>query len=510
MQDQSSETSLTVDEVAVRLHRRQFVIGPEPLSTIRGWVTHELAPHVWVSHCPELRTAWMKDADGAQWGILGLAVESYADRPDPISQIRAAPTNEVGELHHGWAGRWILVGPEIHPDAAGLLGCFFGHSSGGAMWASSSPALLSGLIQGTNTIDPRRLRYDTGVSWYPPPRSRIGGMRRLLPSQSLQMPSGNVLPRPLLPPIDPAMDCETALDRLRDSLVTTIRRLPREGRRIWMSLSAGGDSRVVLAAAHLAGVKMTAFTRMSGRMSLADRLLPPDLAAAVGIEHVCFRTGVMKRPPGRLKLVMEHCADHVSPGDALPMVQGVRDTLEGISIGGQCFGVGKLLGRNLPDDISDPQRALGEIAQAIGEPEASTAMPALAEWLEWVAQTPHPHLDWRDRFYIEQRLAGWQSSKEQVYDLARLERFPVINAARNYALLLSMPPERRKKSRHHREMIERSVPQLMKHPFNPMDRDFGILRAIVLKTRDDLFYLPRKVIGEIKLKLRRQGGSRGH
>ncbi len=503
-------TSTTTAEQTARLHRRQFVIGPEPLDTMPDWSRRQLGPSTWVSHCPELRAGWVRDADGGQWGLLGLAVESIAERADPLVQIESCPAARVGELHHSWAGRWTLVGPgAVHPDAAALLGIFFGHDARGRTWTSSSPSLLGSLVA-SGDIDPRRLRYETGISWFPPPRSRLTAVRRLLPSQFLEIPSGNIRARPLLPPINPSINFDDALDLLHRSFVTTVRRLPLEDRPLWVSLSAGGDSRVVLAAAHLAGVRMTAFTRISKRMSLADRLLPPQLAAELGHPHVHFRTGALSRPQGRLMLVMEHCAEHVSTGDALPMLQGVRDSLEGISVGGQCFGVGKVLGRNLPEDISDPKRALAPIARALGESPESSGMGAIAEWLEWVAQTPHAHLDWRDRFYIEQRLAGWQSSKEQVYDLARLERFPVINAARNYSLLLSMPQERRRKSRHQRELIQRVLPQLMNYRFNPKDREFGMIRAIVLKTRDDPFYLPKKIVGEIRLLLRGSGGSHGH
>lgn len=502
-----------MNESPVRLHRRQFVIGPQPFEEVSGWTHRQLGPSTRVSHCPDLRAAWARDMEGNAWGILGLAVESREEFADPLSQIAASASSKIASQYSGWAGRWVLIGRDtVHVDAAALLCVFYGRDRQGRTWASSSPALLQQIIAEDDSShdNQRQLRYETGISWFPPPQSRFARVRRLLPSQILDLSTGEVRARPLLPLIDPSIDFDAALDALQRSLVTTIRRLPLDGKPLWMSLSAGADSRVVLAAAHLAGVKMTCFTRISARMSLGDRMIPPQLASALGHEHVFFRPGRARRPPGRLELVMNHCRRHVSEGDALPLVQGVRDSLSGISIGGQCFGVGKILGRTLPDQLGDLQHGASAIARVLGEPIGSTAIAGIREWLEWVAQTPHANLDWRDRFYIEQRLAGWQSSKEQVYDLAVLERFPVINAARNYALLLSMPEDRRRKVKHHRELIARAVPKVADFPINPMDREFGILRAVILKTRDDPFYLGRKIAGEFKRLRRSSDGPHQH
>jgi hypothetical protein len=172
----------------------------------------------------------------------------------------------------------------------------------------------------------------------------------------------------------------------------------------------------------------------------------------------------------------------------------VRDSLEGISIGGWCFGVGKALGRqSLPDSIDDLKTCTQQIAQAYNEPLASSAIAGIQDWLKWVQKTPQEHLDWRDRFYIEQRLAGWQSSKEQLYDLSKIERIPVINAARNYALMLGIEEHRRLEAKYQVELISRIAPQLSSYPCNPDEHYFGKLRAIAIKSSYDPTY-PYQII----------------
>lgn len=153
--------------------------------------------------------------------------------------------------------------------------------------------------------------------------------------------------------------------------------------------------------------------------------------------------------------------------------------------------------------MEDPEIGARQIAQEWEEPLNSSATAGICEWLKWVLQTPQEHLDWRDRFYIEQRLAGWQSSKEQLFDLDRVERFFVINSARNYALLLGLEESRRVGCQHHVELIRQVAPELLNYPFNPHDQYFSILQATVTKSADDPMYVYRKVA----LKLRRMWHS---
>lgn len=124
-------------------------------------------------------------------------------------------------------------------------------------------------------------------------------------------------------------------------------------------------------------------------------------------------------------------------------------------------------------------------------------LAAIGEGLKWVALMSQTSLDWRDRYYIEQRLAGWQSSKEQVYDLRAQERFPVINCARNYALMLSLPEVWRSEGRYQAELIRRTIPALLKDVINPDDWHFGIgpaLADIVGKSRGDPLYPARRIV----------------
>jgi len=485
----------------MRPHHRQFVIGPLPHRPYEDWCTRRLDDQTWVSHCPDLRVGWAHDADGAAWALLGLAVETREERAMPLDEISRAPTARVPDLCASWAGRWVLVGGHrLHVDASGLLGCHYGTSQEQA-WASSSPALLADILfgDGPPRIDSRRLRYEHGIAWIVPPSTRFAGMSRLLPSQVLDLRSAGVAWRPLLAPLRPE-ERASARERIAGAFRIALRRLSEIDSRLWLGLSAGYDSRTILALCRHADVDVKTFTRITARMSVADRLLPPELARACGYEHVFLRG--RRGNPDRARLVAQHSAGHVSDGDARPFLDGDRDDLEGIAFGGHAFEI--FTGdfdqlEAVPDLEATPEMAR-RIADAFGEPGDSTAAGDLLQWLRWTAAHPEPALDWRDRFFLEQDNAGWLSSKEQLYDMNRVERFPIVNAARNYALLLSIPTEECYDSALQVDLMRRACPELLAYPINPPDMYFGLRGLVAAKS----IGLPRYLYDNARKKLGRR------
>ena len=458
----------------LRAHRRQFVLGPEPWRAHESWQRIQLGPSLWLAHCPELRVLLAHDAEARPWVLLGRAVQSLPDG-DPIpDSIRASATSDVPERSWGWAGRWLLIGQDaLYTDASALLGCFYGISRRGTCWASSSPALMASLLSGAPESAPcprRTLAYRTGLPWYPPPESGFADVRRLLPSQALLLHPCVIRPRALMPAIDPGLGTDRVLDRVQESLAITLQRLAAQqpDSEPWLGLTAGYDSRLVLALAANTGVPCRPFTRLAERASVADRILPPHLARLVGYRHVYLPSKHPGNDPARRRLVESHCAGHVSEGDALPFITGARDGLQGVQVGGHGWEAASGW-RRFQGVLSNASQGAWTIASHFGEPVDSSATAAVGEWLQWTLDHPHAHLDWRDRFYLEQRHAGWLSSKEQLYDLTDLERFPVLNAASNYALLLGVPESERLKSKLQAKLIKRLAPELLRYPFNPPD-----------------------------------------
>ncbi len=433
------------------IHRRQFVLGPEPWREHPDWSVLDLPGLGVLSSCPTLPVQVVSGADGVSWALLGFALQSDPARPDPAAEIAAAASSDVPGLSATWAGRWVLAGGgKVYPDAGALLGCCYWRKPADAdsvVWVSSSSALLGRAAAEYGAApSPHALVHGRGLDWFPPPQSRFSAVRRLLPSQLLNLATGQPEPRSWLPEVSTEGSYEDALAELERRLVTPLKKLPlRAGATVWVPLTAGFDSRLVLAAALRVGLPVRTYTNYRRRISVADLELPARLARAAGVPHQWHR-------PGRIRAEAERAYDEHSGGESVGVDRGYFArgqwdfAREGDSVlRGGCFEVGRCYYyRRLPTPRGSRPPEAATIAQGLREPPGTPTAGALAEWVAAADQAPVPGLDWRDRLYLEQRLAGWLSALEQSLDITLAERVHVANAAATYALLLGLPEDVRK------------------------------------------------------------------
>lgn len=485
-----------MDSVAV--HRRQFVLGPMRVEPVDGWCHLRVDDRFWLSHCPRLPVVQATDLDGRTWTLLGLAEQTLAEAPDPTESLEGCRSADVAAETDTWAGRWVLLGGgEIHLDASGLLGCFYELRPSGGLVVSSSEVLLPDDATRAAVVDSRRLVHGRTIPFYPPPAARRQGVARLLPSQVLNLMTGQVQPRALIPKIKTRVDSSGRSRGILDALGEPMLRLNRRTDRLWLSLSGGGDSRVILSAAIAAGISLRTYTRVTQRMSAADFFLPPEIAARFDLSHQYFDEG--RRIAGRWALAQTHSGGHVSRGDAAPLLRGGRDSLEGISVGGHGFGFAKKLRRGeVGADPSAPLDRAKEFAACRGEPPTSSAVAAFERWVEWVRDQPCPGIDLRDRYYLEQSHAGWQSSKEQLYDMGLHERFFPLNCRRTHALVLEHARSYEPGNAFEFPLMEASDPALLDWPCNPPDATFGWFRTLAARTRRDPMHPPRQALARIE------------
>jgi hypothetical protein len=417
----------------MKLHGRQFVIGPAVLEPDRTWRHSALSPDLVLSHCETL----------------------------PVRSDHSAL--ELG-IRVGRGGRFVTIKDDVLTlDPTGTLGCFF-RSVDGKVWASSSPSLLR-TIEPVLPLPPpeERPKWRSEREWFPPPHAGIRGISRLLPSQRLNLVTADLTPRRLLPSI-PSITYNEALDAIEQILRETIRALASSFEQLWLPLTSGGDSRLLLAACAAEGVEAVSFTfdREPSKMDDGDRILPAKLAASAGFEHRLIP--MQAYDANAVAIFDEHTAFH-------------SDDMDRVFVG---FRQWELVPREA--------LVLGGNVLELGRCYYRTHQPAAPqEWFEWLEQAPS-ELDWRDRLYLEQRIAGWLSSFEQGVDATRRQRVQVANNGDLLALLLSLPEGLRRDGVHQRDLTRRLHPPLAQFPVNPVFGLHSRVQARVARERSLLLY----------------------
>lgn len=517
------------------LHRRQFVLGPRPVRVAEDWRTLDLSPGLCLSHCPTLPVSTATDVDGVYWCLLGVAIQTDPAGAAPTVELSTARTQEVPTLYRDWAGRWLLVADQrIHLDACGTLGCFY-RVEGTTAWASSSGALLARIPNGkplerAAPVVPHHGAglpwYRTGMNWVPPPRSRFEGVARLLPSQILDLSQDipRVTPRALVSELADGWSYEQKLDFLQDRLETAFRNLELP-EQLWIPLTGGVDSRLVVSLAKHLELQPDVYTfaKPFGRFAKGDAALPPLLAERVGFKHHLIRGGRSLR--SRAALFDEHTGQQCMDADRHYVVHGQWDQVprHATITPGNIFVLGHLRWAELNlnklskterfSRESRPPSSAEDIASriidgfAFERHHAKSAQHYLgiSDWAEWVWSHPEENLDWRDRWTIEQRIAGDVSSTEQGLDLIGPTRLHLVNSTMMVSTILSFPGEVKAVAQHHKDLIGRLAPGLLEYPFNPPDSRMNVA-AIKLRRRfDQGGRAPRKI--RRLLARSRQGGG---
>lgn len=476
----------------MKAHIRQFIISDTPKKMAEDWKTVRLGDALFLSHCPDLTSATAKDLDGETWHLLGLAVQTDKEKGDPLTELSQSSTSGVRDVYKSWTGRWLLIrATEVHMDCYGLIGCFY-TTTNEARWVSSSLAILQEI--GGFTPRPEMLVHRTGLEWYPLPTSRFEGVSKLLPTQILNLKTFRIEARALPQPIA-GLSYEAIVEKLADKLKFALLNASHFGKRIFIPLTAGYDSRLLLATVHSAGLKAETYTSGHHYISHGDATLPPKLSKAAGYRHHYIKKEAFSKDKETLfdYHTARNCADidraKFSHGQWNPFGKG------DLIIRGGGFEVGRcIFWKRMTADFTIPVILKGLYLPY--DPE-SFAAKAFSDWMAWVHKTPAEGVDWRDRFYMEQRVAGWLSAVEQSLDLTETERFYLVNCHDIVSLLLSIPEEKRKITAHHIDLIREMCPALLKYPFNPPDSDFK-------KWQKKMIRISKKPLPELYKKLKQK------
>ena len=319
--------------------------------------------------------------------ILGTSVENC---------IASFDGHDLNELVENWTGRWLLISEnEIQTDATGLMSVFF---TIGKDWCISSSLALMSVVTGEK---PLYKVENQGLTWQLLPETLIDGVKCLLCTQKIKISEGliSVIFNPWI------RDCRNLstyekVYELASILKVAIANIEKFSERdIWIALTAGKDSRLVLAAALAANVKFTTYTANHDNISSADRTYPVKIAKELGFSHKFIKADRIFQT--KIEEYEIFTAGNSRGVDKLFYARGQFNKIpsNAVVIRGGLFEAGQLYARKIAGSELDSfcdgieyyyQSALVNKKQS----------KAFTEWLTYVNANPIPFLDIRDRMYI--------------------------------------------------------------------------------------------------------------
>ena len=437
----------------------QFVlVHPRSVAATSGllpdWCTYQLTSHWALLTSPEIPVTSLLDEDGQELGrVLGPLVGS--GEPTIVStRTQLPPTRALEQLCGGWLAIMDWGGDLIAlPDPIASVPLVFDHSR---RLAGSTPELLDYVHGSPAAVAPDAftemdLRADY---WYPFGLCPQKDVQRLLPNHLLDL----VQLRPSR--VQPAPPAETdseslALDRLEAALRKVFQDLNTP---LTVPLTAGRDSRLILAAALAAGHTPRTFT-LVGDVNDADQIVAPRLAGAAGVAHEFHR--MEGRSPVELELWFRRTGRTVGgknlefrrPAASMPI-----GALELSGAGGESMR-GFYWQGQLQPSRPDPSRFVSRI----GLPKTTRFVEAADSWLQGLPDLSPDQI--LDLAYCELRMGCWASP--QIYGRLRpWSQFFAFGQPEVLDAMARLPISLRASGRAADILVPRLAPSLKGLPFN--------------------------------------------
>jgi hypothetical protein len=466
---------------AQRRYVNQFILGPSFAERLTGWQRLEVAGRLKLTAHPAL--ACTKAADGAREVVLIghiLDPHNVDETNDDIVRglLRCFTSREaLIKATERLGGRWLLIASSpgdsfLFHDAMGLRQAFYSElSDTGSLWVVSQPGLAAEVMSLTpdslalDYMDSQTFRR-TSEHRFPGTASTFKEIQHLLPNHWLDLQSGKSQRYWPASPLIRLMPNE-AIDRL---LLLLSEQIGAAANRfdLALSLTAGLDSRLVLAAARTVVDRLSIVTIRQGRMpdGHADIAIPARLLKRLGLSHEIVRASSSMTPEFSLQFKENVYLAHDHYGhDAEAILQRFSRTKAALT--GSAAEVGRTPFRGkLP--LADYVKFTPELLAWL---EYGSTHPFLvAHFREWLADAgQQKFVKLLDLFEWEQDYGNWLAMTQLEFDVAWREIFTPYNCREVLATMLAVDERYRKPPDFllFRSAIQKAWPELLIEPINP-------------------------------------------
>lgn len=277
----------------------------------------------------------------------------------------------------------------------------------------------------------------------------------------------------------PEVDVEGAAAQLIEQVTRAIR-VAAQGHNLRLALSAGLDSRVLLAMVLHAGVTFESYTYGTKRDTAVDRAFALDLAKQAGVPHTLI-PNPGNGPGLERRLARAHYLPH-----HVNVVQGLMEWFPGhesLAVTGNLLEIGRRFyaklewgGASAPVDAESMaalhrRKMRASVNRRIASfGDENWTRVAEDAFRQYVVDTDYEQtlglVDPFDLFYWEHRMGTWHGPAMNERDFYA-ETFIPFNSRTIFELMLGINPTDRRNGAIFYRMIQMTAPDLLKLPINP-------------------------------------------
>lgn len=462
-------------------HISQFVLGPAHPAHLADWRRTTVGAHLKLTTHPALCVT--QERDGArELTLLGNLLDPLnpdATNTDLLRTLLVHGTRaSLLEASTRYGGRWALIAVYanetfIFLDALGLRQAFYTDPArAGAVWVMSQPGIgeeLLGLTpdaQALAYIDTQTFRCTQEYRW-PGAASPFEGLKHLLPNHWLDLATGQSHRYWPAAPLAP-LSVDTAVDRLMVLMPGLIRAAVARYD-VVLSLTAGIDSRMVLAAARGVMDRVRVMSLRQGRQpdQHPDIEVPARLLGRLGIGHDVVRAPATMSPEFALNFKRNTHQAHDHYGhDAEALLKRYGRAYAAIT------GSGAEVARSPFSDKLPYQRNIPITPEILAWLEYGSVHPFLvSHFADWLRGAQQPYIKPLDLFEWEQG-STWLSMVQLEFDVVWQDIFTPFNCRAVLNTFLAV--NERYRTQHGAKLchafIERAWPELLREPINPHKR----------------------------------------
>jgi hypothetical protein len=453
----------------------QFLLCRSGTLIPQGWREDRFADWIIGSHPKLLVSRFGSEAAGLHGWVIGYAVDALERRfvfgPDHTATVPLLSRfHDLERWMADLTGQYVIIAftsseGRLYLDAAGARSVIW--CSHQRVCASSSALVPYDELTHDDVDLIQALGIPETAFFFPfglTPRHKIN---RLLPNHYLDLGAWDAVRHWPLTPV-PSVTPHHAVDELIQRLSGVIQAVCENSEPL-MSLTAGRDSRMLLACAKALVSQIQFFTwELPDATAKVDLQVAETLKRACGLRHKVYQFHEATSHDKAEWLYRTGCAVGEPRGMSLVTTNRLMKHRFYLP------ALGSEVGRAFywkASDRADTKLSAEELLARLKHPIVPRLVERAASWLD--AVPVEKTFDILDLLYIEQRLGCWAG----VWDLGWADgplRLPPFYNRRIFTLLLGLPYDYRIKQQLASDLIQRSDwPELLNFaPFNPKTKDF--------------------------------------